>query len=73
MYNNRKNNSIFVKKPEFVEIANIYDGLERLVDEFGVEKVLLHLGLVISKKISRQFASKIWNLVQPASKSDAND
>ena len=72
MNHNRKNNNIFVKKPDFVEIANISDSLEQLVNDFGIEKVLMHLGQVVSKKVSRQYASKIWSLVQ-LEKSDVND
>ena len=62
MKTNGKLESVFVKKPEFVEIYNIYDSLETLVDSYGIEKVLQHLGQLANKKISRQFASKIWAL-----------
>jgi len=62
MDNRKDSKNVFVKKPEFVEIYNIYDGLEKLVDNYGMSKVLMHLGQLANKKISRQFASKIWAL-----------
>jgi len=58
----KSKNNMFVKKPEFVEIYNIYDALDKLVDEYGISKVLMHLGQIANKKISRNFASKIWGL-----------
>jgi len=67
---NKKHNAGFVKKPEFIEIYNIYDGLDKLVDEYGITKVLLHLGQIANKKISKQFAGKIWNIVSPEIKQD---
>lgn len=68
MHLNKKQNGFFVKKPEFIEIYNIYDALERLVDEYGISTVLLHLGQIANKKISRQFAGKIWEIVSDTSK-----
>lgn len=60
---NKKHNTGFVKKPDFIEIYNIYDELNKLVDEYGITKILLHLGQIANKKISKQFAGKIWSLV----------
>ena len=68
-----KHNNDFVKKPEFIEIYNIYDNLEKLVDEYGISKVLMHLGQIANKKISRQFASKIWTLVSTPEPSNEKD
>jgi len=55
-------NGNFVKRPDFIEIKNVYDVLDKLVDQYGIEKIILHLGQVANKKISRNFASKIWGL-----------
>ncbi|MFZ4795999.1 MAG: hypothetical protein ACOYMA_00800 [Bacteroidia bacterium] len=60
---NKNGNGFFVKKPEFIEISNIYEDLDALVDKYGIEKIILHLGQIANKKISRQYASKIWSLI----------
>jgi len=65
MIRDNKKDASFVKKPEFVEIYNIYDDLDKLVDEYGIQKILLHLGQIANKKISRQYAGKIWAIAAP--------
>ena len=49
-----------VKRPEFVIINNLYDGLKKLTDEYGFEKVILHLGEIARKDISMELAGRIW-------------
>lgn len=62
MFNKRKKNFI-IKKPDFVEISNVYDTLTSLVNTYGIIKVIQHLGLVAEKNVSKEFASKIWRVV----------
>lgn len=63
MFNKQQAKNIFVKKPTFSEIQNITDGLTELIDKYGINQVILHLGLVANSKISRNFAQKIWSMI----------
>lgn len=64
MFNKQQTkNTAFVKKPNFSEIQNITDGLIELIDKYGINQVILHLGLVANKKISKNFAQKIWAMI----------
>jgi len=61
---NKKNKKDFVKKPEFIVINNIYDELYRLTDKYGFEQVIMHLGEVARKQVSRDLASRIWGALK---------
>jgi len=59
----KKNNINYVKRPEFVIIGNLYDGLKAMTDEYGFEKVIMHLGEVARKSITIGLAGKIWGIL----------
>ena len=50
-------------RPDFIMISNIYDDLSVLVDKYGINKVVEHLGHVAHEKISKEFAGRIWWVV----------
>lgn len=54
----------FVKRPEFIVINNIYDDLYQLTDKYGFEQVIMHLGEVARKQVSRDLASRIWGALK---------
>ena len=69
---NKKRKPIFFKKPDFIVINNIYDDLAKLVETYGITKVILHLGQLAQDKISREFAGKIWRIVSEKTTVDPN-
>jgi len=58
-----KRKALFVKKPDFNLIDNIYIELSSMVKNYGITSVLLHLGYIANEQISKEFASKIWYIV----------
>lgn len=64
-----------VHRPEFISISNLYDDLCNLVDKYGIQAVILHLGDVAKDKISRDIAGKIWRTIKldDIGKSDDSD
>ena len=66
----RKNNINYVKRPDFVIIGNLYDELKALTDEYGFEKVIMHLGEVARKSITRGLAGKIWGIMNIGERSE---
>jgi hypothetical protein len=64
MYRGKKNRRSvkggFARKPDFIMINNIYENLSLLVDNYGIIKVIQHLGVIANEKISKELASKIW-------------
>jgi len=64
MFKSKKTKDEFVKRPEFIVINNIYDELYRLTDKYGFEQVIMHLGEIARKQVSRDLASKIWGVLR---------
>jgi len=60
------------RKPEFVMINNIYEDLSCLIENYGITKVIQHLGYIANEKISREFASKIWYIVSKPEERELN-
>ncbi len=51
------------KRPEFIVIGNLYDILKKVTDEYGFEKVILHLGEVARVSVTRGLANRIWGIL----------
>lgn len=65
MFDKGKNKGkIFVKRPDFMVIANVYEDLDRLIQTYGMEKVVTHLGEVAKDRLGREWASRIWGLLK---------
>jgi len=69
---NKKKN-IFVKKPTFNVIGSLYDDLEALRDKYGFEQIVLHLGELARKTISRNVADRVWNVLNLSQMSIKNN
>lgn len=63
MVNKQKPTNLILKRPEFIELQNITEPLSKLVNEYGINQVILHLGLVAQKQISAKFAFMIWSII----------
>ena len=64
MFSKNKKKNDFVKRPDFITIDNIYDDLYRLTEKYGFEQVIMHLGEVARKQVSRDLASRIWKVLR---------
>lgn len=53
----------FAKRPDFILISNVYDELSKMIDNYGITKIIQHLGYIASEKISGELGSKIWYVV----------